>query len=89
MGQVHGERHYRSMLVHFERNGEVLNDVWPEKGGTDIKTLTKLIKESEHPKRELGTVGDVPVVGKDVGILYTSNLREVLTSPVNLKGIIY
>ena len=25
------ERHYRSMLVHFERNGEVLYDVWPEK----------------------------------------------------------
>jgi hypothetical protein len=25
-----GKRHYRSMLVHFERNGEVLYDVWPE-----------------------------------------------------------
>ena len=24
------ERHYRSMLVHFERNGEVLYNVWPE-----------------------------------------------------------
>jgi hypothetical protein len=24
------KRHYRSMLVHFERNGEVLYDVWPE-----------------------------------------------------------
>ena len=24
-------RHYRSMLVHFERDGEVLYDVWPEK----------------------------------------------------------
>ena len=29
------ERHYRSMLVHFERNGEVLYDVWPEKSITD------------------------------------------------------
>ena len=29
-----GDRHYRSMLVHFERNGEVLYDVWPEKGET-------------------------------------------------------
>ena len=29
-GEYHG-RHYRSMLVHFERNGEVLYDVWPEK----------------------------------------------------------
>jgi len=25
------KRHYRSMLVHFERNGEVLYDVWPAK----------------------------------------------------------
>ena len=24
-------RHYRSMLVHFERDGEVLYDVWPKK----------------------------------------------------------
>ena len=31
-GAVEGEqRHYRSMLVHFERDGEVLYDVWPEK----------------------------------------------------------
>ncbi len=29
------ECHYRSMLVHFERNGEVLYDVWPEKSITD------------------------------------------------------
>ena len=25
------DRHYRSMLVHFERNNEVLYDVWPKK----------------------------------------------------------
>ena len=36
------ERHYRSMLVHFERNGEVLYDVWPEKDATDgIKPINK------------------------------------------------
>ena len=29
--QTPPERHYRSMLVHFERDGEVLYDVWPEK----------------------------------------------------------
>ena len=29
--ELYLERHYRSMLVHFERNGEVLYDVWPEK----------------------------------------------------------
>ena len=26
----HDKRHYRSMLVHFERNGEVLYNVWPD-----------------------------------------------------------
>ena len=29
--ELYLERHYRSMLVHFERDGEVLYDVWPEK----------------------------------------------------------
>ncbi len=37
------DRHYRSMLVYFERNGEVLYDVWPEKGGTDgIKSINNV-----------------------------------------------
>ena len=32
--------HYRSMLVHFERNGEVLYDVWPQPGNEySIKTI--------------------------------------------------
>ena len=31
MYNEYSERHYRSMLVHFERNGEVLYDVWPKK----------------------------------------------------------
>ena len=31
-----GYRHYRSMLVHFERDGEVLYDVWPEKGAINV-----------------------------------------------------
>ena len=40
-GGGYNERHYRSRLVHFERNGEVLYDVWPEKGKTDeIKAIT-------------------------------------------------
>ena len=39
---LYPERHYRSMLVHFERNGEVLYDVWPEKEETDnFKTISK------------------------------------------------
>ena len=36
------DRHYRSMLVHFERNGEVLYDVWPEKDTTTgIMSISK------------------------------------------------
>ena len=36
--QTPPERHYRSMLVHFERDGEVLYDVWPEKGTVGIES---------------------------------------------------
>lgn len=40
--QLYPERHYRSMLVHFERNGEVLYDVWPQKGATvDVDGISK------------------------------------------------
>ena len=36
------QRHYRSMLVHFERNGEVLYDVWPEREETNkINSISK------------------------------------------------
>ena len=39
MGIDHS-RKYRSMLVHFERNGETLYDVWPQPGQSwlDVKT---------------------------------------------------
>ena len=40
-GGEYQSRHYRSMLVHFERNGEVLYDIWPEKEATSIKTISK------------------------------------------------
>ncbi len=41
--ELYPERHYRSMLVHFERGGEVLYDVWPEKGATTgIKSTSKV-----------------------------------------------
>ena len=32
--------HYRSMLVHFERDGEVLYDVWPQPEGTGVAPLS-------------------------------------------------
>ena len=40
------ENHYRSMLVHFERNGEVLYDVWPDK----VSSLNIVL--STKPKQE-------------------------------------
>ena len=37
----YNDRHYRSMLVHFERDGEVLYDVWPEKEAATEVTFTE------------------------------------------------
>ncbi len=43
------DRHYRSMLVHFERYGEVLYDVWPEKGiPSEIKSINKLKTSNDN-----------------------------------------
>jgi len=40
LGLVEDEqRHYRSMLVHFERDGEVLYNVWPEKDAIEVKPV--------------------------------------------------
>ena len=41
--ELYPERYYRSMLVHFERNGEVLYDSWPKKELTNrIKSISKV-----------------------------------------------
>lgn len=37
-GFPQSERNYRSMLVHFERNGEVLYDMWPKDIPSGIET---------------------------------------------------
>ena len=42
---LYPERHYRSMLVHFERNGEVLYDVWPDIPQTDYIPFVELGKQ--------------------------------------------
>ena len=46
-------RNYRSMLVHFERNGEVLYDVWPSPEG-----MTNEVKYVLAPKPE----NDTPIL---------------------------
>ena len=45
------ERHYRSMLVHFERDGEVLYDVWPQKEKT-----TKIVSPLNPSDKEMVNV---------------------------------
>ena len=47
------ESHHRSMLVHFERNGEVLYDVWPSPKG-----MTNEVKYVLAPKPE----NDTPIL---------------------------
>ena len=50
---MYDESHYRSMLVHFERNGEVLYDVWPSPEG-----ITNEVKYVLAPKPE----NDTPIL---------------------------
>ena len=50
-----GERHYRSMLVHFVRNGEVLYDVWPKEGTTGINEM----KNEELRMKNEGSIYDL------------------------------
>ena len=51
--QTPPERHYRSMLVHFERDGEVLYDVWPEKGTVGIECPDSLTPAPSPGRREI------------------------------------
>lgn len=44
-GGEYQSRHYRSMLVHFERDGEVLYDVWPDLPQNDYLPFVELGKK--------------------------------------------
>ena len=48
---------------------------------------TYLIQEPQHPEGKFGAIRHVPVIGKDVGILQTGNLREVFAATANLEGV--
>ena len=67
-------RHYRSMLVHFERDGEVLYDVWPEKTTTGIgATLNdrgKMINDSWYD------LGGRKLSGKPARGIYIENGKK-------------
>lgn len=68
---------YRSRLVHFERSGEVLYDIWPEKG-TDAIGQVYDCKAAAR-----GAVHDLsgrPVTGKSASGIYIKNGKKVLLS---------
>jgi hypothetical protein len=64
------------MLVHFERGGEVLYDVWPEKIITGISSLTP----APSPVRE-GSIYDLQgrkLPEKPARGIYIENRKKVL-----------
>ncbi len=58
-------RNYRSMLVHFERDGETLYDVWPEPGKTLVNVTTPSVSSE----------------GKDAGVIYDLQGRRLQKAP--------
>ena len=70
------ERHYRSMLVHFERNGEVLYDVWPRKGATD--GMKSVNKENAPVNNTLYDLQGRRLPGKPTKGLYIQNRRKII-----------
>ena len=52
MGIDHS-RKYRSMLVHFERNGETLYDVWPQPGQSWLDVKTPVITSKKEDSNSI------------------------------------
>ena len=92
-GEYHG-RHYRSMLVHFERNGEVLYDVWPEKSpqieineqNFPDELFRKWVLNQEYGKD--GILTEKEIAGGTFMNLFPQNLIAV-GHIKSLKGIEY
>lgn len=77
------ERHYRSMLVHFERDGEVLYDVWPEKGTTTgivfpLNPSDKEMVNGKSSNRKLFDLQGRRLSGKPVRGTYIENGKKIL-----------
>ena len=74
--ELYPERHYRSRLVHFERNGEVFYDIWPKKGETEnIKSINKAEAPSVNTLYDLKgrKLQQIPQKG-----LYIQNDKKVI-----------
>ena len=74
-GGEYQSRHYRSMLVHFERNGEVLYDVWPEKEATNVNTVSK---ESTPTTSTFFDLQGRRLTGEPGKGLYIQNGRKII-----------
>ena len=72
------ESHYRSMLVHFERNGEVLYDVWPEQ--EPISGISPATKNVETKSLAYDLQGR-PIQGYSHKGLQISNGKKAITKP--------
>ena len=69
------DSHYRSTLVHFERNGEVLYDVWPEKEATNVNTVSK---ESTPTTSTFFDLQGRRLTGEPGKGLYIQNGRKII-----------
>ena len=67
-------RHYRSMLVHFERNNEVLYDVWPK------KEIPSSITVKDAQSANQGTLFDLQgrMIAKPQKGIYIKNGKKIL-----------
>ena len=78
VGTVQSEtRDFRSMLVHFERDGEVLYDVWPEKSDNSVA-----INEENFPDEYFRQYLLSKDYGQD-GILTAEELKGIKTLILN------
>lgn len=63
------KKHYRSILVHFERNGEVLYDLWPNEKG-ELVTRLPSVRETDRDNTSVYDLQGRKVEGKPSRGLY-------------------
>ncbi len=74
-GELRPERQYRSMLIHFERDGEVLYDIQPKKEATIVKAV---IKEESPTAHTIYDLQGRSLKGNLLKGLYIQNGRKVM-----------
>ena len=79
-GALYPVRHYRSKLVHFELNGEVLYDCWPESRGTNgVKSIKKVKESIANTCYDIqGRMLSFPTKGFNIIRQSNGNIRKVI-----------